>query len=64
MNVVALNSEVTSAQLKHYADAICFSHVGLDAAQISTRLDLPEYLVSAWIKNWRHVESLTSAVCQ
>lgn len=64
MNVVALHSEVGSGQLKHYADAICFSQVGLGTSEISARLDLPEYLVSAWIKNWRETESQASAVCQ
>jgi hypothetical protein len=64
MNVVTLHSEVGSGQLKHYADAICFSQVGLGASEISTRLDLPEYLVCAWIKNWRDTEAQALAVCQ
>lgn len=64
MNVVALNSEVRTGQLKHYADAICFSQVGLEASEISTRLDLPEYLVSAWIKNWRDTEAQALEVSQ
>ncbi len=64
MNVVALNSDVTSAQLKNYADAICFSQVGLDAAQISARLKLPEYLVTGWIKGWRDLDAGISSVRQ
>jgi hypothetical protein len=62
MTVVAFNSEVTNGQLKCYADVICFSQVGLDASEISSRLNLPEYLVSAWIKGWRNLDSGISAV--
>ena len=64
MNVVALNSEVGSGQLKHYDDAICFSQIGLGSHEISARLDIPEYLVASWIKNWRETEALALAVCQ
>jgi hypothetical protein len=60
VNVVALNSEVSSAQLKHYADAICFSSVGIGNAEIAVRLGLPEWLVTSWIKNWREVEALAA----
>lgn len=61
MNIIALNSEVTSRQLKHYADAVCFSQVGLNTLEISVRLNVPEHLISAWIKNWRDVETAMGA---
>jgi len=60
MNVVAINSEVSNAQLKLYADAICFSSVGLGEPEIAARLGLPEWLVAAWIKNWREAEFAAS----
>lgn len=56
MNVIAFNAEVSAGQLKHYADAICFSQVGVPNAEISQRLDLPEYLITAWIDNWNDLE--------
>lgn len=61
MNVVALNSEVSAGQLKQYADAICFSQVGMPNDEISARLDVPEHLVSAWVKNWNHLEAECAA---
>jgi hypothetical protein len=62
MNVVALNADVSAGQLKQYADVICFSQVGLRDAEISARLDLPEYLVARWIKNWSDIEAAARAV--
>lgn len=56
MTVIPFNSEVTSRQLKQYADAICFSQVGVSDYEISQRLDLPEYLVSTWVANWNDLE--------
>lgn len=56
MTVIAFNSEVSKGQLKQYADAVCFSQVGLPDAEISSRLDLPEHLVAAWIASWRDVD--------
>lgn len=52
MTVVAFNSEVSSSQLKHYADVVCFSEVGMPAPEISEYLRLPEHLVTAWLDNW------------
>lgn len=57
MNVIAFNDEVSKDQLKQYADVICFSAVGLRDAEIATRLELPEYLVSAWVGNWNALEA-------
>lgn len=59
-NVVAINSEVSASQLKLYADAICFSSVGIGDAEIASRLGLPQWLVASWIKNWRDVEALAA----
>ncbi len=60
--ILAFNSEVSKEQLKQYADVVCFSQVGVDTAEISERLDLPEYLVSAWVRNWRSLQSVHGAV--
>lgn len=57
MNVIEFNGNVSSAQLKRYADAICLSQVGLPNTEISERLKLPEHLVSAWVTNWNDVEA-------
>jgi len=56
MNVVPFKPEVTAAQLKHYADAICFSQVGLDSAEIAKRLEIDEHLIHAWLENWRELD--------
>lgn len=56
MNVVALNADVAKDQLKHYADVICFSQVGVPTAEISERLGVPEYRVTAWVDNWNDIE--------
>jgi hypothetical protein len=61
MTVVAFNSEVQGPQLKKYADVICFSQVGVPTSEISSRLELPEHLVSAWIDGWVKIERAMSA---
>ncbi len=61
MTVIAFNSEVSKGQLKHYADAICFSQVGLSDAEVAAHLCLPEHLVTAWVCNWRTVEAQARA---
>lgn len=61
MTVIAFNSEVSAGQLKRYADTICFSQVGLSHYEISQRLDLPEYLVSAWVSNWNDIETAATS---
>lgn len=62
MTVIAFNSEVSSGQLKSYADVVCFSQVGLGASEISARLDLPEHLVAAWIDGWDKLNAKRGAL--
>lgn len=56
MTIIAFNSDVSKDQLKRYADVICFSQVGESDTAISERLEIPKWVVSAWIDNWVHLE--------
>jgi len=56
MNVIPMTREVTAAQLKAYADAVCFSQIGLDSAEIARRLEIDEHLIHAWLENWRELD--------
>lgn len=64
MTVIAFNDEVSKDQLKQYADVICFSQVGLNDAEISEYLKLPQYLVAAWIGNWIDLDSRVTEFLQ
>lgn len=52
---------VTSEQLKRYADVICLSQEGKSAGQIANIADIPEWLVMTWIANFCQMDAREAA---